>query len=264
MSPAVVFTAGLDIDVFVLYNLRMAIKRHFFNLLRWVTPSQSMRHKLRVFANYDTDACIDFVRKNCGIKNPTIKTHTGWGAKNLVVVADDAVVFKFPLVRRRYDAPIRERRMIDAFVGPDIARTMKFGDANVLVYPFVRGCVMTDLPRDIVRANAAKIGAGLGRRIFEMGRRDPAELADLKPQDARAPGFMYGWFHNDIGGNFIINPKTMDFVGFIDWESAQYCDFRGDFRRAFRHMWRRGYGDVIKHAAYEYCRLWRDAAARHH
>ncbi|MFQ6744838.1 MAG: phosphotransferase, partial [Alphaproteobacteria bacterium] len=50
--------------------------------------------------------------------------------------------------------------------------------------------------------------------IYSMHNSDPTEISDLKSPDGD------GWNHNDICNNVIINKKTKDIVGIIDWEYA--------------------------------------------
>lgn len=76
------------------------------------------------------------------------------------------------------------------------------------------------------------------------------------------PGYMLGWFHNDIGGNFIIDSKTGDVTAFIDWDKVSFTDMRTDMYRTMHHWAHMGYGDFVTDIMYWYGRIWAENAAR--
>ena len=69
---------------------------------------------------------------------------------------------------------------------------------------------------------------------------------------------MYGWFHNDIGQNFILNPETYDIVGFIDWEAADFCSFKFGLYCADHHWDKFGYRGFLVDVMDTYTRLYFD------
>ncbi len=54
----------------------------------------------------------------------------------------------------------------------------------------------------------------------------PKEIKDLATPTAKNSD---GWNHHDICNNIIVDPKTMDIVGIIDWEYAGYGPLRTEF-----------------------------------
>ena len=36
---------------------------------------------------------------------------------------------------------------------------------------------------------------------------------------------MHGWTQNDLWDNFMVDTKTFDVVGIIDWEGSAFTDF---------------------------------------
>jgi hypothetical protein len=69
------------------------------------------------------------------------------------------------------------------------------------------------------------------------------------------PDYLYGWFHNDIGQNFIMD-DDLNIVGFIDAEKAAFCDFRKSLYTA-SHFWdKQGYQSLMVDLLAEYSRLY--------
>lgn len=239
----------------------MSVKSFATNLLCAFIPSKSVRHRIRVRAHFDIKSYIDFAVRDAGLHNPTVRTYQGHnGMKKIIVVLNNTVAYKFPLVAARADSPRREKMFADAFRTASPVRLPKmellqFRGMDVLKYEFITGETLgTMRPRD-VRRHADKIATQLAAFIYQIGVSDPAELKSLRPSGAR-PGFMRGWYHGDIGGNFIVNPETGDIVAFIDWETAGFCDWTNDIMAAYRFMSKRGFGDVMMRTVVEYGRLY--------
>lgn len=239
----------------------MSIKTFATNLLCGFIPSKSVRHRIRVRAHFDIKSYVDFAVRDAGLHNPTVRTYQGHnGMKKIIVVLNNTVAYKFPLVAARADSPRREKMFADAFRNVSPVRLPKmellqFRGMDVLKYEFITGETLgTMRPRD-VRRHADKIASQLAAFIYQIGTSDPAELKSLRPRGAK-PSFMYGWYHGDIGGNFIVNPKTGDIVAFIDWETAGFCDWTNDIVAAYRFMSKRGFGDVMMRAVLEYGHLY--------
>ena len=220
-----------------------------------------MRHKVRVGIKYGTKKYIDFAKQNAGLPNAKVKTYLGHCCKNLVVVLNESIAYKFPLTEKKYHDAIKEKMFMDAFrkVSPvPLAQpeVLQYHGTDVLKYQFIKGKVITELSPKQTVAHAAKIGWQLGDFIYAIGMSDPRELKKLKPTQNAKPEFMFGWCHNDIGANFILNPDTMEIVGFIDWATARFCDFKPDFVRALRHLDHRGHGAVLIQAMMRYIDLY--------
>ena len=81
--------------------------------------------------------------------------------------------------------------------------------------------------------------------MYAVGHANPRAIADLKLSRNARPDFMYGWFHNDIVQNFMIDVSTMKITAFIDREGAAFTDFRAALHQAEHHwdkLGGRGFG----------------------
>ena len=123
-------------------------------------------------------------------------------------------------------------------------------------YEFFPGVVLGEIPPRIAMANRHHIAAQIAQFMYEIGRADPTEIRDLKPKKTAKPDFLYGWFHNDIGQNFILNPDTFDIVGFIDWETAVFDSFQVGLYIADHHWDKFGYRGMVVDIMAAYSKLY--------
>lgn len=244
----------------------MGLKQTAVNIVCGFIPGRRMRHRVRTRLNYDIQKYIDFARRHAGRANARVRTYSGHGGmKKIIVVLDNKIAYKFPLVAAKADTPRREKMFADAFRGvspvhiPEM-EILRFEGMDVLKYEFLPGKTLAEMDAKTIARHEDKIASQLAAFIFSIGRSDPAAIRHLKPADAGAPGMFYGWYHNDIGGNFVVNPETGDIVAFIDWESAAYCDMHADLMRARRFLDKKGMGGLIMKTVFEYIRLYQDAA----
>lgn len=239
----------------------MSIKHLAANILCGFIPDKKIRHRVRVRAYFDISKYIEFAKANAGRPNASVRTYQGHGGmKKIIVVLDNAVAYKFPLVAARADSPRREKMFTDAFRDASPIRlpkmdVLKFNGMDVLKYEFISGRTLADTPSRVIRRHGDKIAKQLAKFIFEIGRSNPPALRKLRPPRAR-PGYMYGWYHGDIAGNFVIDQNTGDISAVIDWESAAFCDMRPDIMAAFKFMEKRAAADVILKAVIEYGKLY--------
>lgn len=239
----------------------MSVKKFLVNLACGFIPSKSVRHRVRVRAQFDIKSYVDFAVRDAGLVRPTVRTYQGHnGMKKIIVVLNNTVAYKFPLVDARADSPRREKMFADAFRNVSPVRLPKmellqFRGMDVLKYEFITGQTLATMRARDVRRHADKIASQLAAFIYQIGMSDPVKLKSLKPRGAK-PGFMFGWYHGDIGGNFIVNPETGDIAAFIDWETAGFCDWTNDIMAAYRFMSKRGFGDVMMRTVLEYGHLY--------
>lgn len=108
-----------------------------------------------------------------------------------------------------------------------VPRVELIGYKNQIIrkYDFVRGVTLRTARADDILRHRKKLARQVAQFLIKIGRADPVAIRDLKPRDARAFGFMYGWCQGDICDNFIIDNKTMNVIAFIDWEDSFYGDF---------------------------------------
>ncbi len=183
---------------------------------------------------------MDFVREYMGNTNIKLNTYIGRGGMNYIVVADKKYVFKFPIQPGANKNPIAEKRITDYFstISPVPISKLEIIEHNgiyIRKYDFIEGVIIENANPDLVNKNITKIAAQISDFLFTISTANPRTLNDLKPNGATKPDFMYGWYHNDIGGNFILDPTTMDVIGFIDWENAHFGDMTNDIVNATYH-----------------------------
>ena len=88
----------------------MSVKKFLVNLACGFIPSKSVRHRVRVRAQFDIKSYIDFAVRDAGLVRPTVRTYQGHnGMKKIIVVLNNTVAYKFPLVDARADSPRREK-----------------------------------------------------------------------------------------------------------------------------------------------------------
>lgn len=243
----------------------MSLRSFAANVVCAFIPTESLRHHVRVRIKFGMRQYIDFACHDSGLAAPRVRTFLGHCCKNLVVVLNDEIAYKFPLMPKKYHDAVKEKLFIDAFrkyspVPLAKPAVLKYNGTDVLKYQFIPGKIITELSPRETAPHAEKIGRQLGEFIYAISRTNPRALAEYKTTPDAKPGFMYGWYHNDIGANFIVDPKTMNIVGFIDWAAANFCDFKHDFARAFRHLDHRGHGAIIIHAMLRYGELYNQNA----
>lgn len=227
----------------------MRIKPVLINFICMFILNKQKRNLLRTKLKFDTKWCRDFVYDYMGTKNLKLKSYVGHGCKNVIIVVDKKTCFKFPIDKKANYNPEKEKLIIDYFSTivkfklPKI-EIIKHNGMYIKKYDFIDGVSIDDANRKLVKANISKIAAQITDFLFTLSTANPSVLKKFIPAHSKKPGFLYGWGHNDIGGNFILNPKTMDIIGFIDWESAAYGDLMPDIIIATRHWDRRGYDSL--------------------
>lgn len=239
----------------------MGIKKTAINIICGFIPNKRLRHRIRTRLTYNIQQYIDFARNDAGRPNASVQTFSGHGGmKKIIVVLDNEIGYKFPLVAARADTPRREKMFADAFrdVSPvhiPEMEILRFNNMDVLKYGFSSGKTLADLDTQTILRHSDKIAKQLANFIFFIGQSDPKSLRHLKPKNAVHEMF-YGWYHGDIGGNFVVDPETGNISAFIDWENASFCDMRDDLMAAHKFLSKRGAGDLIIKTIFEYIRLY--------
>lgn len=216
---------------------------------------------MRVKIRYNTRPYVKFVRDYIGNTDAKITTCVGGGCKNFIVLVNSQYAFKFPLNDDGTERALRELRITTAlrkytkFKIPEM-EIIKWNNMAVRRYEFFPGVVLGEIPPCIAMANRHHIAAQIAQFMYEIGRADPTEIRDLKPKKTAKPDFLYGWFHNDIGQNFILNPDTFDIVGFIDWETAVFDSFKVGLYVADHHWDKFGYRGMVVDIMAAYSKLY--------
>ena len=241
----------------------MGIRRTLANIICGFIPNKKSRSRARVVLNNPSIHSYvrfvkDWAKRNCGGVRK-ISLEFGVGCHNLVVLLNDEHVFKFPLVNRPNPGP-REKRITDALrpISPIHFPHMEIIEWNGMLvrrYEFIHGKLLCDFTPAQINKHREKLVHQLANFMYTVGRADPSDIRDLKPSPDAQPDYLYGWFHNDIGQNFIMD-DDLNIVGFIDAEKAAFCDFRKSLYTA-SHFWdKQGYNSLMVDLLAEYSRLY--------
>ena len=242
-------------------GVAMKIRKLLSNIVCGFIPGKSRRDMVRVRLRYDTRRYVKFVREYFGNSKIPLKTCVGYGCCNLIVLAGSQYAFKFPLHDDGAVRALRELRITTALRKyttlkiPEM-EIIKWNNIAVRKYEFFPGVTLNELSPRVVMKNRHHIASQIALFLYHIGTADPAEIRDLKPKKTAKPDFLHGWFHNDIGGNFILNPDTFDIVGFIDWEVADFCSFLPGLYMADRHWDKYGYHGMAVDVLSQYAKLY--------
>jgi hypothetical protein len=195
------------------------------------------------------------------MKQCKIRTVVGYGCKNFVVILNDKHVFKFPLLTDGKEVSMREKRIVDAFYGISpikipLMKVIPYKNIFVRKYEFARGTLLTDVKPCVVKQHQEHIAKQIANFLYMIGKNDPIEIRDLKPDHDARPGFLYGWFQHDIWQNFMLDTKTFDITFFIDWEQTAFEDFRTELETCSHNWDKFGYRGLIIDVMAEYAKLY--------
>lgn len=233
------------------------MKKLLVNILCGFIPSRKLRMRLRVNLNNPIRKWTAFAKSFSNKKHPIVKYTYGYRCINFVVNIDDKYVFKFPLNNKDgWENATREKRITDALrpISPIKIPNMEILDFNGLAvrkYEYIKGTSFNSLDRDTQNKGVEKIAKQLAKFLYVIGKSDPKEIADLKNKKTEKPSVMHGWNQNDLWDNFMVNTKTFDIVGIIDWEGAGFNDFYGCFTSGT------GNGKIKRALLSEYLKLWK-------
>ncbi|MBR4891579.1 MAG: phosphotransferase [Alphaproteobacteria bacterium] len=97
---------------------------------------------------------------------------------------------------------------------------------------YIKGRVLMDLPLKKIMKHNHKIGEQIGHVMYKLFNTDFKQLKSIKQKNANK--LDCGLTHGDMCSNIIVDPKTMDVVGIIDWEYAGYSSLMREFFGIFR------------------------------
>ena len=242
----------------------MGFRRVLSNVICGFIPNKKVRSKVRVVLNNPSvHRYIKFVRRwadeNCGgVKKLSIEF--GVGCHNMVVLLNNMHVFKFSLLPGREARAYHEERVVNAFrkISPihfPEMELIKIEDTVVRRYEYIAGKMLTDFSPSYINKNRTKIAKQLAGFLYCIGCSDPVELRDLKPDLRTKPGFLYGWFHDDIGNNFMLD-DNLNIIAFIDCENMKFCDFKESLANS-EHFWdKNGIRGLMIELLSEYTKLY--------
>lgn len=244
----------------------MSLRRTFANIISCFIPNKKLRSKTRVVLRYpSTKDYIRWVRKwahenDGGVQKMSIAF--GVGCKNLIVILNDKNVFKFSLVNDGNAQAVREMRITDAFqkitpIPMPKMEIIQWRGITIRRQEFFSGKLIGDFEPSYVLSKRTHIAKQLANFLHVVGSSDPASIRDLKPKKTEKPGYLYGWFHNDIGQNFMMD-DDLNITGFIDWENTEFCDFKPTLYAAERHWDKHGYRGLMVDVMAEYSKLYHE------
>lgn len=224
-------------------------------LCRLFIPNQNARNRVYFSLYYwgYVRKCIKFVKSQGDFHK--LKKIVGHGVRNLVVIADNKCVFKFPRRDNGYEKSIREKRITDVFrsISPIPIPDMEILDMDgvaVRKYPFISGINLEYFdPKKIPQDIESKIAKQLANFLYVVSQSDPKELRDLKKDPKEKTGILHGWCQNDVKYNFIMDPETFDIISVIDWEEAGFNNF------AYLFTYEKDYRSIMTSVLCEYLKL---------
>lgn len=192
-------------------------------------PNRRRRENFRVNKLFDYRRKLQALRAVCSdIKIRHIKMiKGGW---NIGFIINNKYVFK---IRKKFDGAdtsriVKEKRMTDAFrdvVPLKIPKIdiISYGKYTFYRYEFISGHNLTAFSLRTILKHQKKWAKQLAEFIFAMHNTFPKEIEDLITPEGDS------WGHNDICNNIIVNPKTMDIAGIIDWEYSGWNYLETEF-----------------------------------
>ena len=225
--------------------------------------SKSLRDKVRTRIRFPkTREYVRYVRRFAkNMKQREIKTMVGYGCKNFIVILNNKHVFKFPLLSDGKEVAIREKRIVDAFYGISpikipLMKVIPYKNIYVRKYEFAKGTLLTDIKPSVIAQHQEHIAKQIANFLYVIGKTDPIDIRDLKPNPNDKPGFLYGWFQDDIWQNFMLDTKTFDITFFIDWENTAFEDFRPSLYISSHNWDKFGYRGIMVDVIAEYAKLY--------
>lgn len=191
--------------------------------------------------NFRINKLFDYRKKLESLKKLFIgtKIHSirmikgGW---NIGFIINNKYVFK---IRKKNGEPhiidkiIREKRMTNAFrdiVKLQIPRVdiIEQDGYTFYKYEFIPGHNLNTFSLHTIMKHRKKWAKQIAKFIFSMHNADPKEIKDLKTPNGDS------WGHNDICNNTIVDTKTMNIIGIIDWEYSGWEYLETEFRNCTR------------------------------
>ena len=224
---------------------------------------KSLRDKIRTMIRYpQTHEYVRFVRRFAkNMKQRKIKVLVGYGCRNLIVILNNKHVFKFPLTSDGKEIALREKRHVDAFYGISpikipLMKIIPYKDIYVRKYEFAKGTLLTDIKPCFIAQHQEHIAKQIANFLYVIGKGDPIEIRDLKPEPDAKPGFLYGWFQDHMWQNFMLDEQSFDITFFIDWENTAFEDFRQSLYISSHNWDKFGYRGIIVDVIAEYAKLY--------
>ena len=224
---------------------------------------KSLRDKVRTVIRYpQVRDYVHYVRRFAkNMKRCDIKTRVGYGCSNFIIILNNKHVFKFPLRDDGREVSLREKRIVDAFYGISpikipLMKIIPYKNIYIRKYEFAHGSLLTEIAPKVISEHREHIAKQIAKFLYVIGKQDPIEIRDLKPDIVAKPGYLYGWHQGDFWQNFMLDTKTFDITFFIDWEQAHFGSWLYAFYAA-SHLWDKfGYRGISIDVMAEYSKLY--------
>lgn len=220
-------------------------------------PGKKNREAFRRTQLYDYRKKLNSLKMHFGDAKKIKMFKGGW---NIGFIIDGKYVVKIRKVYDKQAAPqniIREKRITDAFakiVNVRIPKIQIFdaGEYTFYYYEMIPGRNLNTFSLEQISRHCVQIGRQLGAFIYALHNHNPRSINDLKQG---APDNADGWNHNDICNNIIVDPKSMNIVGIIDWEYAGYGPLVTEFNNTIAFKDKIKMSGLIIEVMSEYYRL---------
>ena len=177
----------------------------------------------------------------------------GW---NIGFIINNKYVFK---IRKQFDSQriekiIREKRMTDAFrnIVPlkipkiDIIESDEY---TFYKYEFIPGHNLNTMPMHVIMHHRHIWAKQIAEFIYSMHNANPKEISDLITNKGDS------WGHNDICNNTIVDTKTMNIIGIIDWEYSGWNYLETEFKNCAAYSSKLRKADMEKLIRQEYKKI---------
>ena len=212
-----------------MWKILFEISDRFFSII----PVKKWRDYLRVVILFDYRRKLNALKSTYPDLNFK-KMRLAKGGGSIVFILDNKYTFK---VRKRNHETTkfarfeREKRITDA-IRPYCTIQIphiEFIDANGYTFyksDFIPGKLLVNISTKKIKKHQQQLSIQLAEFIYKKSFALPHEIDDLHSAP-ETPGFS--WNHGDMCSNILVNPRTMEITGIIDWEWARYTDINTEF-----------------------------------
>lgn len=212
-----------------MWKILFELSDRFFAII----PVKKWRDWLRVIVLFDYRRKLNAL-KSAYPELDFTKMRLAKGGGSIVFIINEKYTFK---VRKRnnetfnFERFTREKRITDALRPYCTLKIPQIDFVTLNGYTFYRnafipGKLLVNVSSRRIKKYQTLISKQLAQFIYKKAFVDPVEIADLK-NNPTTPGFS--WNHCDMCSNILIDPKTMQITGVIDWEWAGYWPTKEEF-----------------------------------
>jgi hypothetical protein len=224
---------------FIMANIGIAIRHFITNMICGLIYNQETRKRVRAKLNSPFLGLLLFIKKDCGEKHFRYKTLIGFRAQNILIMANNKYIYKYPAKKIGFakNIEVRERDITKELskVSPvyiPIPTLLKYEKKWLRRYDVVKGLSLRQLIKKgkLYEEHKYYLAHQVANFLYVIAKYNPESLKKYKDNPDDKPAFMYGWHHCDLWDNFMIDPKTFEITSFIDWEEVAFGDFKHIFR----------------------------------